>query len=235
MKSGLFVIGTDTGVGKTWVSCGVLVALRRRGVRVAAMKPVASGCDATDVGLRNADALNLQARMTITADYATVNPYAYEPAIAPDIAARRAGRAIDPHVITACHAQLAKNSDCVVVEGVGGWRVPLGGGLELSALAKAFGHPLLLVVGMRLGCINHARLTVESLQGTGLPVAGWIANEVDPDFVAFEETKETLAQQLPIPLLASLHWCSDADSYAETHAEEFSRLGKICCPEQDTH
>lgn len=227
--SGLFITGTDTGIGKTWVSCGILVALARLGVPAAAMKPVASGCERTDAGLRNSDALSLQAHMNVAADYQTVNPFAYAPPLSPDIAARRAGRAIELETIIRCHAELAARSECVIVEGVGGWRVPLGRGLELSDVARALGHPLLLVVGVRLGCINHARLTVESLTGSGLAMVGWVANQVDPQFDAFADTVDTLARLLSQPPLATLGWAEDVDSYAESHTEAFSALAKMCC------
>ncbi|MBL4623225.1 MAG: dethiobiotin synthase [Immundisolibacteraceae bacterium] len=174
--AGVFVTGTDTEVGKTWVSVGLIQALANSGRRVVGMKPVASGCQRTDLGLRNADALLLQQASSVGADYATVNPFSFEPAIAPEAAANMAGLAIEPGVIKDCFDQLAGFADLVVVEGVGGWRVPLNGEYDVASMAIDIGLPVVLVVGIRLGCISHARLSAESIQSSGLPLLGWVAN-----------------------------------------------------------
>lgn len=203
---GLFVTGTDTGVGKTLAAVALLRAGARRGLRVAGMKPVASGCVDTPAGLRNDDALALQAAATEMRGYGQVNPYAFAPAIAPHIAAARAGVEIDFGLIEQRLAELAQGCDLVVVEGVGGWRVPLNAEQDVAALAQRLGLPVILVVGLRLGCINHALLTVEALRRAGVPVPGWVASHVDPDMEAQAENLRALKQHLGMPLLGELPW-----------------------------
>lgn len=192
--------GTDTGVGKTWVSQGLMALLAQSGERVLGMKPVASGCVMTGQGLRSDDALMLQRQATETVDYGTVNPYAFEPAIAPQEAAFRAGVKIDPKRIMECFCELTAATDWLVVEGVGGWRVPLNNDYDVAAMAKQTGLPVLLVIGIRLGCINHALLTAESIQRAGLPLCGWVANctrSADMNSASLS----VLDQMLPAPCL----------------------------------
>jgi dethiobiotin synthetase len=203
---GVFVTGTDTGVGKTWVSTGLVRLLRGAGGRVAAMKPVATGCERTAAGLRNDDALLLQGAASQATDYELVNPYAFEPPIAPSIAAARAGVRIEPARIVACARALAASADCLVVEGVGGWRVPLDARHRVSDMARWLGYPVILVVGLRLGCINHARLSAEGITGDGLPFAGWIANAIDRNYAEAAETIELLCREIPAPLLGATPW-----------------------------
>lgn len=204
MAKGFFITGTDTGVGKTLVSCVLLHALRARGLRAAGMKPVASGCEQTPAGLRNADALALQAASSSPPDYATLNPYAFAPAIAPHLAAQAAGVTMDFARITSCYQALARQADAVVVEGAGGWRVPLGPSGDMADLAAALGLPVILVVGLRLGCLNHARLSAEAIRTRGLPLAGWVANALDPDMAERAANVATLIQTLPAPCLGQL-------------------------------
>lgn len=199
--TGWFVTGTDTGVGKTCVSVALMHALRARGKRVLGMKPVASGCTATSAGLRNGDAEQLLQAASFPVPYAQVNPYAFEPAVAPHIAAHRAGVRLDLEHIAATARALAAQADCLVVEGVGGWRVPLAGTMGVNDLAARLGLPVILVVGLRLGCINHALLTVESIEHSGLPLAGWVANLVDPQMEMVTENVQDLSVRLPAPLL----------------------------------
>ncbi len=202
--TGCFVTGTDTEVGKTWVCRAILQGLAARGVRTAAMKPVASGCDVTGAGLRSADALALMAGATASFPYNQVNPYAFEPAIAPHLAARDSGVEIRFQRIRDCLHGLATAAQFVVVEGVGGWRVPLGPDGDVADLATGLGLPVILVVGIRLGCINHALLSAESILGCGAPLHGWIGSRVDPDMSHAEENLTTLRSVLPVPCLGTL-------------------------------
>lgn len=178
----LFVTGTDTGVGKTVAASALIHRLRRQGLRVAGMKPVASGCERTPDGLRNEDALALQTASDPCPDYADVNPYALEIPTAPQLAARAAGVRIDPGVLRAAHGRLAARADVVVVEGAGGWLAPMDEGVEQSDFARAIDAPVVLVVGLRLGCLSHARLTARAIAEDGLTLAGWIGSAIDPGF-----------------------------------------------------
>ena len=198
---GYFLTGTDTGIGKTWVGCGLITALRQRGQRVIGMKPVASGCQRTPQGLRNDDALRLQTVSTVEVPYDSINPYTFEPPIAPHIAAREAGVAIVFARIRALAEALALHADYLIVEGVGGWRVPLGQDGDVAALAAALNLPVVLVVGIRLGCLNHALLSAAAITATGLPLAGWVANLIDPHTERLSENLETLKQGIAAPCL----------------------------------
>ena len=199
-----FITGTDTEIGKTYVSCALIRHLTAQGHRVAAMKPVASGCVITRDGLRNDDALGLMAATNVILPYEMVNPYAFEPAIAPHIAAQQAGLTINTEKISAIARTI--EADYLVIEGVGGWCVPLGDERMLKDLVKVIADEVILVVGMRLGCINHALLTAARIQQDGLPLKGWIANHVDPDMKAQEENLETLLSFMPVPLIAVHPW-----------------------------
>ncbi|HYW93650.1 MAG TPA: dethiobiotin synthase [Gammaproteobacteria bacterium] len=204
MPRGLFVTGTDTEVGKTVASVALLHALSAAGVRAAAMKPIASGSEPTGAGLRNPDALALQSASGVRAAYEAVNPYAFAPAIAPHIAAREAGVRIDFRRILDGFETLSRIADLVVVEGVGGWRVPLGPDGDVARLARLLDLPVVLVVAVGLGCINHARLTAESIQASGAPLVGWIANFPRAGGERVEEQLRTLESCLPAPCLGRL-------------------------------
>lgn len=201
MGKGWFITGTDTGIGKTWVSAGLMYGLRERGLAVAGMKPVASGCQVTAGGLRNEDALMLQAQCSKRVPYECINPYAFEPPVAPHIAAEEAAVSIDFDHIAAQYEQLARGADAVVVEGVGGWLVPLNRERTVGDLARRLGLPAVLVVGIRLGCINHALLTVEAIRARAVPLAGWVANRVEPATARADENIETLRRSIDAPLL----------------------------------
>ncbi len=197
---GYFVTGTDTGVGKTIFSAALTRALARRGLRVAVMKPVASGAVRTPQGLRSEDALRLLAEATVSAPYDTVNPYCFEPPISPHIAARECGERVELQRIQACYAALAEQSDCVIVEGAGGWLAPIGPDRGMAELAQALALPVILVVGMRLGCLNHALLSHESIAARGVNFAGWVANGIDPAMDRAAENHATLCARLGEPL-----------------------------------
>lgn len=204
-RSGLFVAGTDTGIGKTHVACALLHALCDAGLRASGMKPVASGCERTPLGLRNDDALALiAAGEPQPVDYRLCNPYAFEPAIAPHLAATDAGERIELARIEAAYSQLAARADFVVVEGVGGWMVPLSDALDASAIPRALGLPVILVVGFRLGCINHARLSARAILDDGCELLGWIGNHADPAMERVEDNIETLRRMLSVPCLGLL-------------------------------
>ena len=203
-----FITGTDTEIGKTYVASALIRQLVAEGYRVAGMKPVASGCESTEAGLRNEDALSLIAASNVELPYEIVNPFAFEPAIAPHIAAQEAGHKIDIKRIRRL-AETIK-ADYLIIEGVGGWCVPLGGTRMLSELAMATAQETIIVVGMRLGCINHALLTAAQVQRDGMPLKGWIANHVDPDMHAQSENLATLQSLMPCPLLGVLPWQSSS-------------------------
>jgi dethiobiotin synthetase len=223
-SKGFFVTGTDTGVGKTVAAAALTRALVARGLRVAVMKPIASGSDPTREGLRNSDALTLMAAANVAAPYQAVNPYCFRPPISPHIAAREAGVAIDLAVLRSGFDSLAAGSDCVIVEGAGGWLAPISDSATMADLAAALDLPVLLVVGLRLGCLNHALLTRESLSTRGVAFAGWIANAVDAHFDRSAENLATLTARLGAPPLARLPFLAQPDA-----APDLSEAaGKLC-------
>jgi dethiobiotin synthetase len=197
--SGLFVTGTDTGVGKTRVAVALIHVLRAQGLRVAAMKPVAAGCAPGEL---NDDVSELLRAANVTADLRDINPYSFELEIAPHLAAQQAGVRIELPVIVAAYARLAAAADVVVVEGAGGWRVPLNEREDMADLAQALALPIVLVVGLRLGCLNHALLTTESIiVHRQLPWAGWVGNQIDPMMDFQTANMDTLRARLPVPCL----------------------------------
>ncbi len=204
MKHGVFITGTDTGVGKTLVSVSLLAAMSARGVNAVGMKPVASGCAETRYGLRNADAEQLIAHSAGTPEYAQVNPYAFADPIAPHLAAADRGIEIDLDRIGAAFATLSAMSQFIVVEGVGGWMAPLGPHLTQSALVQASDLPVILVVGMRLGCLNHALLSARAIRDDGCVLVGWIGNCIDPDMLRLDDNLASLRKRLGPPCLGVL-------------------------------
>ena len=198
---GYFVSGTDTGVGKTWITLGLMGALKNRFFTVAGMKPVASGCELTSAGLRNEDARLIQVQCSAMPRYEQVNPYAFEPGIAPHVAAAMAGIHIDLERIADCYRELARSVNTVVVEGVGGWRVPLNETQTLRDLVALLQLPVILVVGIRLGCINHALLTAETIRRDGLKLAAWVANQVEADYSMPGATLDYLRRHIEAPLM----------------------------------
>jgi dethiobiotin synthetase len=203
-RRGYFITGTDTGVGKTAVTLGLMQALQARGKTVVAMKPVASGCESTPAGLRNDDALRLQQQASIELDYAAVNPYAFAPAVAPHIAAEQAGMHIDTGYIVNKYKEISCLSDWVLVEGAGGWQVPLTADETLADLARLLGLDVIMVVAIRLGCLNHALLTAASIAAAGCTLAGWVANQLPPVPGLAQENINTLKSRISAPLLGVL-------------------------------
>ena len=197
-----FVTGTDTEVGKTVASCGLLAAARARGLSTAAVKPVAAGCDEQG---RNEDALALIDAMSSELAYEQVNPVALQAAIAPHIAAEEEGRVMQASRLAGlARGVILAGHDLVLVEGAGGWRVPIGPRETLADLALELKAPVILVVGMRLGCINHALLTVEAIQRDGLSLAGWVANQCGERMNRHEQNLDTLRRLIPAPLLGDI-------------------------------
>ncbi|AUF98284.1 ATP-dependent dethiobiotin synthetase BioD 1 [Pseudomonas fluorescens] len=218
MSQAYFIAGTDTDVGKTTIAAGLLHAARLQGLSTLAAKPVASGCAVTSKGLRNADALALIDQSTVQLPYERVNPFAFEPAIAPHLAAREAGVALAlPALLKAMQGILAEGADFTLIEGAGGWRVPLSDHANLSDLAIALKLPVILVVGVRLGCINHALLSAEAIARDGLQLAGWVANVIEPRTSRLEENLASLAERLPAPCLGRVPKLkqASADAVAE--------------------
>jgi dethiobiotin synthetase len=228
-STGVFITGTDTDIGKTAITLGLMAALQRRGLTVLGMKPVASGCVRDRGGLRSADALSIIAQAGVIVDepagtpgdqykvaeasapipYDIINPYAFEPPMAPHIAAGRAGVDIEIEPIRVAYQSLAARADVVLVEGVGGWRVPLGPSLAVSDLPSALGLPVILVIGMKLGCLSHSLLTAESIRAGGNRLVGWISTRLDPDMLAPDENLATLAALLHAPCLGVVPWLDD--------------------------
>lgn len=204
MRAGFFITGTDTGCGKTEITLGLMHRWQQTGKVVLGMKPIASGAVQTPVGLRNEDALCIQRQCSLEVPYQQLNPFVYVPPIAPHLAAEEAGRHIDATEIRENFEQLAAISDMVIVEGAGGWRVPIGSDMTIPDLVRMLNLPVILVVGMRLGCINHAILTAESIQHAGLILHGWIANHIDPDMQAQQGNLKTLNKWLSAPCLGNV-------------------------------
>jgi dethiobiotin synthetase len=201
---GYFITGTDTGVGKTWFTLALMRAFQDRGLVVGGMKPVASGCEETTLGLRNADALSIQTQSSVTNEYVAINPYAFKPPIAPHLAAEQAGIEININKIRGAYEVLYKQNDIVIVEGVGGWRVPLNSHQTLADMVRVLNLPVILVVGLRLGCINHALLSAETIMSDGLNLAGWAVSHISSSYSEPDSTLHTLVESIPAPLLGEL-------------------------------
>ena len=207
----IYVTGTDTGIGKTLTSCTLLHALREHGLRVAGMKPVASGCTEIDGAWKNEDALALQAAGMPGLAYADINPFALEQPLAPELAARDAGIDVTLPPILHAHARLAAQADALVVEGVGGWAAPLSAERMQVDLVRALRLPVVLVVGLRLGCLNHALLSARAIVGDGVHLAGWIGSQVDPAMARVDDNIAMLRARLPAPCWGVLPYAPNAD------------------------
>lgn len=192
----IFITGTDTGVGKTHASVSLVKALVKHGLRVGVMKPIASGSDRTPEGLRNSDALALAEASNVDIPYSTLNPYCFEPAISPHIAAEEAGIAVDLSVIREDFNRIQSKADFTVVEGAGGWYAPISRTQSMADLPRALNIPVVLVVGVRLGCLNHAQLSKEAIEASGMELAGWVANSIDPALERAAENLTTLERIL---------------------------------------
>lgn len=196
-----FVTGTDTGVGKTVVSVLLMRALRDAGLTVLGMKPVAAGCEQGPEGLRNEDVEALRAAASFPVERELMNPYAFLPPVSPHLAAAAAGVRVDLDLQRSRLEELERRCDIVLVEGAGGWYAPVSEAQTMADLARALGLPVVLVVGLRLGCLNHALLTAEAIVAGGSKLLGWVGNRIDPRMALAEENTATLAGRLPCPLL----------------------------------
>ncbi len=195
MKQAFFITGTDTGVGKTHVACKLIADYVAQGYKVVAMKPVAAGEDFVDGAWVNDDVLKLEAASNVKAPRELINPYSFKPAIAPHIAAEKAGVTIEISVIKQAFAALTKLADIVIVEGAGGFLVPLNDTETMADLAIALNIPTILVVGMKLGCINHTLLTIEAIEARNLSLHGWVANKIVPDMPYYDENIAAITQK----------------------------------------
>ena len=202
-----FIIGTDTNVGKTYVASALVRHFVNAGLKTIGMKPIASGCEKNQQGeLLNEDVVALTAASNVHASLDMINPYRFVPAIAPHIAAEQADVDMRLEVISSAYQQLKSLAEVVIVEGAGGFLVPINQQQTLADLAVKLQLPIILVVGMKLGCINHALLTVEAVQARGLKLAGWVANEIEPNMPMFEENLTSLQQRISAPCLSVVRW-----------------------------
>lgn len=229
MKQRFFVTGTDTDAGKTFVSCALLVAAQQRGYSAVGLKPVAAGAQLIEGQLRNDDALALQSASSKHLPYEQINPVVLPAAIAPHIAAQQVNKRLSVQTISGYvrGTLMTQSAELTLIEGAGGWRVPLNNRETFADVAKALQLDVILVVGMKLGCINHALLTAEAIARDGLKLAGWIANCIDPEMPVRQENIDTLRQLLPAPLLGVMPFIEPAQSIPNDWlAEQFlpSRL-----------
>ncbi len=206
MAKAFFVTGTDTEVGKTHVSCQLLKQYAEQGLKVIGMKPIAAGCELVDGELLNEDVQKLIAASNVTAPLNLINPYCFKEPIAPHLAAEKVGVTIEIDTIIKAFKQLQTMADVVIVEGAGGFLVPLNANANMADLAIALGLPTILVVGLRLGCINHSLLTAEAIKARGLILHGWVANHIDSEMEVQKENVQTLTQQLGVGAMLVSEW-----------------------------
>ncbi len=209
MTTGYFITGTDTHVGKTWVTLALIHYFKNNGKSVAGMKPVASGCFIEHGKLLNEDALQIQQHASVKMDYDLINPYAFAKPVSPHIAGKT--NPVKMEKVISCFNQLKESAEVVIVEGAGGWYTPINHHQDMADLAKAIALPVIMVVAIRLGCINHAKLTFRAIQQTGAECAGWVAMCSDPDVLNLEETIETIKGAVETPLLGVLPYTKTAD------------------------
>ena len=211
MSQNFFITGTDTDVGKTWTTIALMRYFQQQGESVLGMKPVAAGCQLVEGELRNDDALLMQQHASVVVPYSLMNPYRFELAVSPHIAANKVGARVDLEEMIKCYQQLDNQADKVLVEGAGGWFAPLTDDLSIEDLALALQLPVILVVAIRLGCINHARLTHQAIIHSGLRCAGWVGVSIDKDMSYAAENIETIKQSISAPLLGVLPYQQHAD------------------------
>jgi dethiobiotin synthetase len=224
MAKGFFITGTDTEIGKTTVSLVLMRLLKQQGYKVAGMKPVAAGCEVTTEGLRNDDAQKLRHESSMNLPYELVNPFAYEPPIAPHIAAEQAHTPIAIETISNAYVKIANQADVVIVEGVGGWAVPINEQQTMADVAKALNLPVIVVSGIRLGCLNHTLLTQAAIQASGCQIAGWIANLLNENHPVLEQNIQYLKSTLPISYLGTLPNAGDNPNNSLTVPLDISPL-----------
>lgn len=222
MAKHYFITGTDTEVGKTYIATQLLQSAKAEGLSALGMKPIASGAVHTSDGLRNEDALALQAASSLSCPYEVINPFCFEPAIAPHLAARQVGVELTVKKLLGCYSKLySYNHDVTVVEGAGGWFVPLNETETMADFVRALGLDVIVVVAMRLGCINHALLTVAAIESAGVRVAGWVANSICPQLMPeYGQNINTLKSMLQIPLIAETKFAENAKLVLNMHSYE---------------
>jgi len=210
--SGYFITSTDTNVGKTTVAKLLMQYFKLHGRSVGCMKPISAGCEVTPEGLRNQDAVLLAKESSIVFDYDQINPYAFELPIAPHIAAEKLNQRIDIDIISNLYTRIKSKVDVVIVEGAGGWLVPVNDLQSMADVAAILELPVILVVGMRLGCLNHALLTAESIRSTGLPFAGWVANYIDNTMLNQQDNIDSLKKRIQANFLGSIAYQNDINN-----------------------
>ncbi|MBL1142218.1 MAG: dethiobiotin synthase [Proteobacteria bacterium] len=206
MTQGVFIAGTDTGVGKTCFTISLIEALKNQGHAVSGMKPIASGASLKNGKLMNEDADLIMRHSGDAANYELINPVVYEMPVSPHIAAKEKGETIDLAKIIACYKKLTSDYKFIVVEGVGGWRVPVSDKSSIADMVRELNLPVILVVGLRLGCINHAILTAEAIKADGLKLLGWVSNHLDREYLCADETIKTLNAALACPQIADIQY-----------------------------
>ena len=225
MPKTYFITGTDTGIGKTTAACAILAKAKTQNLTTLALKPIAAGCEQTAEGWRNDDALALMAHMTEPLSYDEVNPIALPAALSPHLAAAKAGRRLTINQITGfCRGALSRRVDLALIEGAGGWRVPVSDRELFSELPKQLRIPVILVVGLRLGCINHAILTAEAVARDGLRIAAWVGNTLEPEPELLAGNIDTLKRMLPYPCLGILPWVAGGDAATLAEAMDLAPL-----------
>jgi dethiobiotin synthetase len=225
MRQAFFVTGTDTSVGKTLVSAALLHAANNAGLKAYGLKPIAAGCHSTEGGWRNDDALMLARYANIALEYEQINPVALQAPISPHLSAERESRRVSvDRLVGYCRGAMLESCDLCLVEGAGGWRVPINSGETMADLAKALKLPVVLVVGIRLGCLNHALLSAEAIMRDGLHIAGWVANVVDANTMAIDENIATLERKFPFPLLAHIPFMNKVSAERVSELFDISKL-----------
>ncbi len=227
MAKGLFITGTDTGVGKTYCTLALMTLLKRNGFRVAGMKPIATGAEQADDGLVNEDALMIKAHCSGDTDYELINPIVFETPCAPHIAAIRENKVIDLDDVKNAYLSLASCNDIIIVEGIGGWRVPFTDALSLADMVRYLGLPVIMVVGLRLGCINHALLTAEVILRDDLPLMGWVSNQSEDGYPQKQNTIQAIKARLSCRHLADIPHAARFMPSVDATLMEWLNLDKI--------
>ena len=209
MKKGFFITGTDTGVGKTWATVALMRYFKAQGLSVIGMKPVAAGCEWQNGLLHNEDALLIQENASFMLDYNEINPYAFEMPVSPHLAAMKNTVQLD--VLIQAFNSVKDKADVLLVEGAGGWLAPLSNACDIADLAKALQLPVVMIVAIKLGCINHARLTYQSIKASGCECAGWLAMCVEPDMSMLDGNIESIKNKISVPLLGVLPYTQEKD------------------------
>ena len=230
LPKALFITGTDTDCGKTYAACAIMCAYKALGYKVVGFKPVASGSTYVDGALVNEDVELLIEHANVELPANIINPYIFEPPISPHFAARQSGQRIEPQHIEMAFRHCQEAADIVVVEGAGGWRVPLDEGFDIAALSKQLNIPVVVVCGLRLGCINHTLLTINDIRRSDVPIFAWVANQISATYEYVDDTIATIQSAVSVPLLAKLEYSKVAD--AASAAQKFDLAQAAASTEQ---